>query len=101
MDGKMKMFIAVACVFGILSLTFLATPALAYSNGASDADQDRTRLRTRDQMCDGNMLQTQNREQLRTQTQGCNNDCDTANIQLRERNQTGNRFCNCEKAISL
>jgi hypothetical protein len=77
MDRKMKIGL-IAVVLGLVAVAFLASPIQAYMNGEADLlqsrDQERDRLRTQEQDCDGGALQAQTRDQFKMHAHGC--DCD-------------------------
>ena len=91
MNGKTKMFAGLALVLAVLSATFLATPALADANGTTNGYGDR--LRTRDQDCDWDMLQTQNRDRTRIQNQDCDGECEGAQQRTRMHLRAENQDC--------
>ncbi len=84
MDGKVKIGL-IAVVLGVVAVAFLASPIQAYMNGDAQLlqtrDQERDRLRTQEQDCDGGALQAQTRDQFRMHAHGC--DCDGTQKQNR------------------
>ncbi|MEM2110700.1 MAG: hypothetical protein QXX08_02350 [Candidatus Bathyarchaeia archaeon] len=95
MNSKMKMLVVVIAALGIISLALVASPAMASANGTVYGDKDQRRLRTRDQICNCDMLQTQERIRPRTRDQDgtCFNDCECA--QNMEAAQVSAQFGNC------
>ncbi len=84
MDRRMKISL-IAVVLGVVAVAFLASPIQAYMNGDAQLlqtrDQERDRLRTQEQDCDGGALQAQTRDQFRMHAHGC--DCDGTQKQNR------------------
>lgn len=96
MDGKLKKVAGIALVLAALSVAFLSAPALAYVNGTREGDG----LKARNEKCNGDMLQTQNRERLRTQNEDCNCECIETQKRQRSQERVENKTCNCEKSLN-
>ncbi len=75
MNGKVKMVAVMASLFAVLSVAFLAAPALASANGTVYTEQDQTqeqerlRIHNQDGSCAGNCTMTQTKERLHLGTE--------------------------------
>jgi len=93
MKSKMKMALGIALVLAVFSMAFLSIPALAYANGAHNAD--RKRLMERDEDCDRDMLQTGHKDGSGGLNQDCNHECEGA--KQRTRTHHGAEIHNCKE----
>ena len=90
MHKTTRMTLMLGLVFAVLSITYLATPVLAASNGTDNGEQQM--LQTEE--CDGDMLQIHQRTRLQTMDQTC--DGDGEGTQLRTRSNVQAENCICE-----
>ena len=89
MHKKTKMALTLGLVFAVLSITYLATPVLAVSNGIGNGEQQM--LQTGD--CDGDMLQIRQRIRLQTENQTCSGDGEGTHLRTRNNVQAENCIC--------
>ena len=90
MHKTTKTALMLGLILTVLSITYLATPALAVFNGTDIGEQRRLQTGA----CDGDMLQVRQRIRLYTENQNCNGDVE--GTQLRTRNNVQAENCICE-----